>query len=124
MQLAAESRNIECSFLHHKPAFQRSAIRNHLREAQLHALSPHRGLNLTADHHRNRFEWTNAHIRWYLARWRGVLCMDESQFTMFRADGGERFAYVNVVDRVTHGDGGVMVLGRHLVWTKNTGAFY
>ncbi len=42
---------------------------------------------------------------------------DESQFSLYRADGrqrvwhhvGERFANVNVVDRVAHGGGGVMV---------------
>ncbi len=44
----------------------------------------------------NRLEWTNAHIQWRLALWRGVLL-------------GERFADVNVVDRVAHGGGGVMV---------------
>ncbi len=43
--------------------------------------------------------------------------MDESWFSLYRADGrlrvwrcvGERFADVNVVDRVAHGGGGVMV---------------
>ncbi len=43
--------------------------------------------------------------------------MDESRFSLYRADGrqrvwrrmGERFADVKVVDRVAHGDGGVMV---------------
>ncbi len=60
---------------------------------------------------------TNAHIRWRLALWRGVLFTDESRFSLYRADGrqcvwhcvGERFADVNVVDRVAHGGGGVMV---------------
>ncbi|ROL51658.1 Transposable element Tc1 transposase [Anabarilius grahami] len=66
---------------------------------------------------RNRLECANAHIRWHLALWRGVLFTDESRFSLYRADGrqcvwrcvGERFADVNIVDRVAHGGGGVMV---------------
>ncbi len=65
----------------------------------------------------NWLEWANAHIWWHLALWRGVLFTDESRFSLYRADGrqrvwrhvGERFADVNVVDRVAHGGGGVMV---------------
>ncbi len=72
---------------------------------------------LTTVHRRNRLEWANAHIRWHLALWRGVLFTDESRFSLYRADGrqrvwhrvGERFADVNIVDRVAHGGGGVMV---------------
>ncbi len=52
-----------------------------------------------------------------LALWRGVFFTDESRFSLYRADGrqcvrpcvGERFADVNIVDRVAHGGGGVMV---------------
>ncbi len=59
----------------------------------------------------------NAHIRWHLALWRGVLFTDESWFSLYRADGrqslwrrvSEWFADVNVVDRVAHGGGGVMI---------------
>ncbi|KAL7865993.1 hypothetical protein SRHO_G00112400 [Serrasalmus rhombeus] len=48
--------------------------------------------------------------------WRGVLFMDESRFSLYKADGrlrvwccvGERFADVSVVNRVAHGGGGVM----------------
>ncbi len=64
---------------------------------------PHRGLDLTAVCRRNRLEWENAHIRWRLALWSGVLFTDESRFSLYRADGrqrvwchvGERFADVN-----------------------------
>ncbi len=46
-----------------------------------------------------------------------VLFTDESRFSLYRVDGrqrvwhlvGERFANVNIVDRVAHGGGGVMV---------------
>ncbi len=54
--------------------------------------------------------------------------MKESRFSLYRADGrqcvwrrvGERFDDVNVVDRVAHGGG----MGRRMLWTMNTGAFY
>ncbi|MDF4264902.1 hypothetical protein P3454_25845, partial [Vibrio parahaemolyticus] len=59
-------------------------LRNHLREAHLHARRPHRGLDLTAVCRRNQLEWANAHIQWRLARWRGVLFTDESRFSLFR----------------------------------------
>ncbi len=39
---------------------------------------------LTAVHHCNRLEWENAHIRWRLALWRGVLFTDESWFSLYR----------------------------------------
>ncbi len=85
-------------------------VRNRLREAHLHARRPQWGLDLTAVRHCNRLEWANAHIRWRLALWRGVLFTDESRISLYRADGrqrvwrrvGERFADVNVVDRVAH----------------------
>ncbi len=101
----------------HNQRISAQAVRNCLREAHLHACRPHRGLDLTAVHHRNQLEWANAHIRWRLAFWRGVLFTDESLFSLYRADGrqrvwgrvGERFADVNVVDRVAHGGGWVMV---------------
>ncbi len=48
------------------------------------------GLDLTAVHHRNWPEWANAHIRWHLGLWRGVLFTDESRFSLYRADGRQR----------------------------------
>ncbi len=101
----------------HNQIIHAQTVRNRLREVYLHVRRPHRGLDLTAVCHRNRFKWANAHIRWRLALWRGVLFMDESRFSLYRADGrqclwrhvGERFADVKVVDRVAHGGSGVMV---------------
>ncbi len=90
-------------------------VRNRLREAHLHARLPQWGLDLTAVVIVTWLEWANAHIRWHLTLWRGVLFTDESQFSLYKADGrqrvwhpvGERFADVNVVDWMAHG--GVMV---------------
>ncbi len=48
---------------------------------------PHRGLDLTTVHCHNRLEWANAHIRWRLELWRGVLFMDKSWFSLYRAYG-------------------------------------
>ncbi len=107
----------------HNQIISAQTVRNCLREAHLHARHPHRGLDLTAVRCRNRLEWANAHIRWRLTLWRGVLFTDESWFSLYRADGrqhvwrhvGKRFADVTVVDRVAHGGGGVMVYGQAYV---------
>ncbi len=101
----------------HNQRISAQTVRKCLRKAHLHAHCPHRGLDLTAVCHRNRIEWANAHIRWHLALWRGVLFTDESRVSLYRADGrqrvwrrlGKRFDDVNVVDRVVHVWGGVMV---------------
>ncbi len=66
----------------HSQIISAQTVRNRLREAHLHARRPHQGLDLTAVCHRNRLEWANAHIRWHLALWRGVLFMDEFQFSL------------------------------------------
>ncbi|ROL47080.1 ADP-ribosylation factor-like protein 13B [Anabarilius grahami] len=99
----------------HNQRISAQTVSNCLRKAHLHARRPHRGFDLTAVRRRNRLEWANAHIRWRLALWRGVLFTDESRFSLYRADGrqrvwrrvGEQFADVNVVDRVAHGGSAV-----------------
>uniref|UniRef100_A0A8C1QEB9 Tc1-like transposase DDE domain-containing protein n=1 Tax=Cyprinus carpio TaxID=7962 RepID=A0A8C1QEB9_CYPCA len=101
----------------HNQRISAQTVRNRLREAHLHARRPHQGLDLTAVRCHNWLEWANAHIRWHLALWRGVLFTDESWFSLYRADGrqcvwsrvGEWFADVIGVDRVAHGGSGVMV---------------
>ncbi len=70
----------------HNQRISTQTVRNCLREAHLHAHHPHRGLDLTAVRHHNRLEWANAHIRWRLALWRGVLFTDESRFLLYMAD--------------------------------------
>ncbi len=64
----------------HNQRISAQTVRNRLREAHLHVRRPHQGLDLTAVCRRNRLEWANAHIRWCLAPWRGVLSLDESGF--------------------------------------------
>ncbi len=101
----------------HNQRISAQTTRDCLREAHLHARRPHRCLDLTAVRHRNWLEWANAYVRWCLELYKGVFFTDESWFSLYRADGrqrvwrcvGERFADVNVVDRVAHGGGGVMV---------------
>ncbi len=97
----------------HNQIISAQTVRNRLREAHLHARRPHRGLDLTAVWHRSRYEWANPQIRWHLALWRGVPFVDESRFSLYRADGRQRvwrckrFADINIVDRAAHG--GVML---------------
>ncbi len=79
-----------CSFITKHNATDVASFEGACREAHLHARRPHRGLDLTAVRRRNRLEWTNAHIRWRLALWRGVLFTDESWFSLYRADGRQR----------------------------------
>ncbi len=76
----------------HNQRIYAQTVRNRLREVHLHARHPHRGLDLTAVRRRNRLEWENAHIRWCLALWRGVLFTDESRFSLYRGDGRQCIA--------------------------------
>ncbi len=104
--LRSVTRTAAATIVLHNQIISVQTVRNCLREAHLHAHHPYLGLNLTAVRCCNRLEWANAHIRWRLALWRGVLFTEESWFSLYRADGiqrvcrhvGERFSDVNVVD--------------------------
>ena len=101
----------------HKRGISVQTVRNRHREAHLGAHCPHQGLDLTSNWHRNWPLWANAHLRWPMARWRSRFSMDKSSFQLYWADGrqrvwhcvGKRFADFNVVNRVPHCGGGVMV---------------
>ncbi len=110
----------------HNQRISAQTTRYRLREAHLHARNPHRGLDLTAVRHRNRLEWANAHIRWRLALWRGVLFTDESLFSLYRADGRQMASCGWAVCWCQRcGSSGPWWLwGYGMLWTANTGAFY
>ncbi len=67
----------------HNQRISEQTVRNHLREAHLHARHPHRGLDLTAVRRHYRLEWANAHIQWCLALWRDILFTDESWLSLW-----------------------------------------
>ncbi len=81
----------------HNQIISAQTIRNCLKEAHLHACCPHRGLDLTAVCRSKRLEWANAHIRCLL------MSMLWIEWPM-----------------VVVG----LCMGRHMLWTTNTGVFY
>ncbi len=85
--LRPATRTAAATIVLHNRRISAKTVRNRLREAHLHARRPHWGLDMTAVRRRNRLEWANAHIRWRLALWRGVLFTDESRLSLYRADG-------------------------------------
>ncbi len=86
-RLRPATRTAAATIVLHNQRISAKTVRNRLREAHLHARRPHWGLDMTAVRRRNRLEWANAHIRWRLALWRGVLFTDESRLSLYRADG-------------------------------------
>ncbi len=112
----------------HNQRISAQTVRNHLREAHPHALRPHQGLDLTAVRHRNWLEWANVHIRWRLALWRGILFTDESRFicTWQMADSmcGWTVCWCQRCGSSGQWWRWGFGMGRHLLWTTNTGAFY
>uniref|UniRef100_A0A8C7X7U5 Insertion element IS150 protein InsJ-like helix-turn-helix domain-containing protein n=1 Tax=Oryzias sinensis TaxID=183150 RepID=A0A8C7X7U5_9TELE len=98
----------------HNHRISAQTVRNRLREAHLHVRRPHRGLDLTPVRRRNRLECSHAMVSGTLER-----CSLHGLIPVYTVQGrwqtacvchvGERFSDVNVVDRVAHGGGGVMV---------------
>ncbi len=114
----------------HNQRISTQTVINRLREVHLHAHCPHRGLDLTAVRRRNRLEGANAHIRWCLALWKGVLFTDEPLFsvqgrweTACMASCGWSVCWCQRCGpsgpwwRWDYG------MSRRMLWTTNTGAF-
>ncbi len=107
-------------------------VRNRLREAHLHARRPHWGLDLTAVSRRSWLEWANAHIRWRLDTlkrcslhgWIPVFTVQGRWQTVFMASCRwavcwcQRCGSSGPWWRWGYG------MGRRMLWTTNTGAFY
>ncbi len=108
----------------HNQRISAQTVRNRLREAHLHARHPHRGLELTAVHHRNWLEWANAHIRWRLA-----LSL-HGWIPVFTVQGRWQTACMWAVCWCQRcGSSGPWWrwgcdMGRRMLWTMNTCAFY
>ncbi len=115
----------------HNQIISAQTARNRLREAHLHARRPHRGLNLTVVHRRNRLEWANAHSmasgtleRCSLHGWIPVFTVQGRWQTACMAMCGwavcwcQRCGSSGPWWRWGYG------MGRRMLWTTNTGAFY
>lgn len=94
-------------------------VRNRLRASNLRPRRPVVRPPLLQRHRATRRDWCTRHVRWQRAQWSSVLFSDESRFSLQFSDGrervyrrpGERFADVNVNQRLPFGGGSVMVWG-------------
>ena len=95
------------------------AVRNRLRANNSRPRLPVVRPPLLQRHTSTRRDWCTRHVRWQRAQWSSVLFSDESRFALQFGDGrkrvyrrpGERFADVNVNQRLPSGGGSVMVWG-------------
>lgn len=100
-----------------QPRISANTVRRRLRDRDLHARRPVRGMVLTAERRQNRARWACQHLRWTLREWNNVLFTDESRFCQSQADGrqrvwrrqGERYAACCVQQFNRWGGAGVMV---------------
>ena len=105
----------------HNHRIHPKTVRNRLPEFGLRALHPNVGLPLNRACRACCMVWVTAQAprRFPMRQWRRVFFTDESQITLFRADGrrrvyrrrGERFADACVFERDRYGGGSVMVWG-------------
>ena len=92
-------------------------VRNLLRANNFRPRRPVVRPPLLQRHRATRRNWCTRHVRWQRAQWSSVLFSDEFKFALQFRDGrermyrrpGERFADVNVNQRLPFGDGSVMV---------------
>ena len=97
-------------------------VRNRLRANNFRPRRPVVRPPLLQRHRATRRDWCTRHVRWQRAQWSSVLFSDESRFALRFSDGrervyrrpGERFADVNVNQRLPFGGGSVMVWGAFL----------
>lgn len=100
-------------------AVSERTVRRRLVEHGLTARRPANGPALTRAHRVARLRFARQHQHWGNEEWGRVLFTDESRFCLRSPDGrqrvwrrgGERFAQCNIVPKLSHGGGSVMVWG-------------
>ena len=94
-------------------------VRNRLRANNFRPRRPVVRPPLLQRHRATRRDWCTRHVRWQRTQWSSVFFSDECRFALQFSDGkervnrrpGERFADVNVNQRLPFGGGSVMVWG-------------
>ncbi|XP_060551452.1 uncharacterized protein LOC132713030 [Ruditapes philippinarum] len=112
----AESTALTTVGTHGRHISSKTVIRR-LRDQNIRARRPYRGLVLTARHRQQREQWARGHQRMTRAEWANVLFTDESCFNLFHSDGrvrvyrrsGDRLNNACIIQRDWYGGGSVMV---------------
>ena len=106
------------------PDISPETVRRELRSIGLYGRRRRRKFLLMKRHVRNRRKWARDHEGWNVETWQQVIFTDESKFHLFGSDGiqycrrgpGEELEPRNVIKRVKHGGGKVMVWGCMTGW--------